>query len=524
MMPHGAKEKIDLRRADLSHLDLTGFSLEHCDLDRANLAATTLDEATIWQPRKVDFRRIGSHHRMNVVEPEGCNFDGLDLRGCGLRRVRAGCSFRGACLRGLRFEVENGADCDFMDADCAGADLLTSVMTGVKMRRTNLQRARLQLVNLERANLQGADLADAQLACANLRRADLRKANLRGANLADADLVFAKSGGADFTDVVPAILYAQRQPGPRLLQFEREMAPADYCKLTFTLLSPAGLLLPFELDRHGGPWSLTHLTPGRGVGMGWQMPGVRDLLLRLAVVYPTARLLIDTVWFNHSLLTPQGAGPLGLLTLCEVFGLPEPDESALERAREETHARNASRKADLVARLRAGPAGVGDWNSLSQEERQAFGGLTEVDLTGCDLRFLDLAWTRADRADLTRADLRGADLRIVSFRGSCLREADARATRFWHADCYQADAEGIDLRGARMQKTSWRRANLRFANLSGADLSRTCFQRADLRDANLTGVILRRTCYDARTLFPIGYTPGEGWERKGPPGPEGTNA
>lgn len=101
---------------------------------------------------------------------------------------------------------------------------------------------------------------------------------------------------------------------------------------------------------------------------------------------------------------------------------------------------------------------------------------------GADLRGITFpAFDNLDGTDLHGADLRSADLRKVS----------------WWCDgsveLSNVNLSGADLRGAWLGAPIFDRANLRGANLSGLDLRRgqfavTSFEGADLTEADLSGV------------------------------------
>ena len=93
-------------------------------------------------------------------------------------------------------------------------------------------------------------------------------------------------------------------------------------------------------------------------------------------------------------------------------------------------------------------------------------------------------WLRGDqdgvRADLSEANLSGANLRVVDLSDANLRGADLS-----EADLSGANLSGVNLRGADLNG-----ADLREADLSGADLNGTNLRGADLSGADLRGADL----------------------------------
>jgi len=116
------------------------------------------------------------------------SFRGADLRGCRFEPLVAGyIDLRGVDLRGSHMQYAMLKGGLFFHADLRKIDLRDAFLP-----RADFSEARLEGAQLERANLQSAVLAGAKLGGADLREADLTHANLR-----DADLSGAKLAGAD---------------------------------------------------------------------------------------------------------------------------------------------------------------------------------------------------------------------------------------------------------------------------------------------------------------------------------------
>jgi uncharacterized protein YjbI with pentapeptide repeats len=120
---------------------------------------------------------------------------------------------------------------------------------------------------------------------------------------------------------------------------------------------------------------------------------------------------------------------------------------------------------------------VAEWN-VWREEILRDHTLTQksADLSGADLRLMDLRRAILFGANLERADVREADL-----RGADLREVNLRWTDLSAANLSFVDLRRSNLSGANL---SW--ADLSRANLRGADVSRANVSRANLREANLS--------------------------------------
>lgn len=150
--------------------------------------------------------------------------------------------------------------------------------------------------------------------------------------------------------------------------------------------------------------------------------------------------------------------------------------------------------------------------------------MSRVDLRGANLRGtrfsgVDLTDARLDGADLTGAEFSGADIRGVSWTGAILTDTKFEGVtidsamvhsgmlRHMLANCSGCDMHALDLRGldlsgvhlegADLSGADLRGANLSHAILDGVDLKNSRLDDTDLTDAQLngcelTGVDLRR--------------------------------
>jgi uncharacterized protein YjbI with pentapeptide repeats len=113
-------------------------------------------------------------------------------------------------------------------------------------------------------------------------------------------------------------------------------------------------------------------------------------------------------------------------------------------------------------------------------ESLAFANLTEVDLSGLDLRKIDLHQAQCLKTSFSGANLDGADLSQVMF--------------------IEGDFTKTSLRGAKMERTMFIKTNLTGADIREAQLSQTTFMEADLTEADLTGASLYLSATEKTTL------------------------
>lgn len=159
---------IELRRADLSGLDLIPAQLNLVDLRGVNLSGARLP----WS----DF--YGSNLSGVLLEK-------ADLESAKFTRAE------------MDYAYLNGAD--LFGADLQDVSLIKAKLRGANLRWAKLQNAVMRTVDLENTDLRQANLAGAYLKYANLIDADLRGAELTGADLTNATLWGANLSGADLT-------------------------------------------------------------------------------------------------------------------------------------------------------------------------------------------------------------------------------------------------------------------------------------------------------------------------------------
>ena len=120
-----------------------------------------------------------------------------------------------------------------------------------------------------------------------------------------------------------------------------------------------------------------------------------------------------------------------------------------------------------------------DWENMRAN-------LSGVDLRGVDLRDLNLSGADLSYADIRYAKLIGIDLHHARIRGANLYGADLHGADLHGSTLYDADLHNVNLRCVNLICADIRCANLYCASLYGANL-----HSADLRCANLHSADLR---------------------------------
>ena len=176
--------------------------------------------------------------------------------------------------------------------------------------------------------------------------------------------------------------------------------------------------------------------------------------------------------------------------------------------------------ADHEGRLRK--EGVAAWNRWRDAALESEETVT-IDLSGSNLRGLDLqkcnlshvilcraklSGAKLQQANLAEANLQSADLSQAGLQNAVLIGANLRNARLSHADLREAqmrdtclknaDLSGADLTGARLsgaklnEATTLYGAKLQGVDLAKATLDQTSFEGADLTRANLDGAKFHR--------------------------------
>lgn len=174
----------------------------------------------------------------------------------------------------------------------------------------------------------------------------------------------------------------------------------------------------------------------------------------------------------------------------------------------------------LLAQLRGGAEGVKNWNGRKYADRLKAGPYRQADLSGAELRGVDLA-SPSDLEDkclnfqeaiFDNAILMEANLDHSIFTQASFSKADCRQARLRGARCQFACFEQTQLQQAKLRGTLFNNAKFAGADLTGADLCFANLCDADLSDAILTDVKFDHTKFNNGTRFPAGFVKGVGLE------------
>jgi uncharacterized protein YjbI with pentapeptide repeats len=178
----------DLRKANLSGLDLSGVDFKRANLTAARLDSTKLAGANLFTADLTDAV-------LTNADLSKANLDGSVLR-------RA--NFQGANLEGASLFATIIESANLSNANLAGTRIIgylrSANLSGASLRRTNAGAdPGNQSMGVMRATFVGADLSGADLSDANLFKADFSHANLTNAKLARANLMNADLVQTDLT-------------------------------------------------------------------------------------------------------------------------------------------------------------------------------------------------------------------------------------------------------------------------------------------------------------------------------------
>jgi hypothetical protein len=140
--------------------------------------------------------------------------------------------------------------------------------------------------------------------------------------------------------------------------------------------------------------------------------------------------------------------------------------------------------------------GVYIWNRWRSKQSS----LNDIDLSGANLRRMDLAEVDLRSANLSRTNLRGcnlseADLSNAILSGASLSNANlAKANlsnaNLWWANFWKARLSQATLTDAELWHANLTNANLSQANLERADLTSAVLVETNLKQANISGAIV----------------------------------
>jgi len=186
---------VDLRRKNLTGINLTGADLENNDLIGANLSRANLSNANLMGATLQNANLTNA----NLFK---ANLKGASLINANLSDTNLTFSnlistdFTGVDLRYMNLNGANLSRFNFFEKDLTGVVLTNTNLSGANLDGVNLRNMDLTGANLDGVNLRNMDLTGANLDGVNLRYMDLTGANLDGVNLRNMDLT-----GVNFSDV-----------------------------------------------------------------------------------------------------------------------------------------------------------------------------------------------------------------------------------------------------------------------------------------------------------------------------------
>ena len=130
------------------------------------------------------------------------------------------------------------------------------------------------------------------------------------------------------------------------------------------------------------------------------------------------------------------------------------------------------------------------WNAWKRENFKTPVDLSDTDLSGADLRHVEL-----HSVDLSKANMCGAKLYNAFLHGAKLSGADLQ-----NATLRESNLQDADLFGARLDHVDFTRANLKAANLGGASLIGANFSWSKLSQANFDSARLAETVFGGTDL------------------------
>jgi uncharacterized protein YjbI with pentapeptide repeats len=148
-------------------------------------------------PARIDLSKANlSHVSFAREDLSKCDFSGANLRGANL----SGADLFGANLSGANLSGANLSYANLSKANLSGADLQNARLEGTKVISADLTKADLQKAVLLNTDFEGADLSGANLRDAKFWGPNLIKVNLTGAHIYGTHLPFEKMGGATMPD------------------------------------------------------------------------------------------------------------------------------------------------------------------------------------------------------------------------------------------------------------------------------------------------------------------------------------
>lgn len=173
-------ESCDLDEANLSKLDLSGWTFERCSMRHADLSGARLAR-TVWRSTKAPFANLTG------ADLEEAQIRGCDLNNASLRRANIGSAkVVSTRMTGADLHMAKGMGFTFEEVLLVGARLPGLSFRKEKLVRLDMAQADLGKCDFRGAVLEGCSLREANLDGAQFAGADLRGADLGGLQLEDA--------------------------------------------------------------------------------------------------------------------------------------------------------------------------------------------------------------------------------------------------------------------------------------------------------------------------------------------------
>lgn len=156
--------------------------------------------------------------------------------------------------------------------------------------------------------------------------------------------------------------------------------------------------------------------------------------------------------------------------------------------------------------------GVQIWNDWREKTHNPTPAPYWLDLSGADLREVNLKGANLSEVDLRETNLSSAILEDADLRWAELLWANLSGARLSFADLRWANLTGVDLRGANLTLADLRTANLSGTNLRGANLNLTNLAEAQLEQSAMVGTTLTGAILTGCSVYGL-----SAWDLEGVP-------
>ncbi|WP_029624700.1 pentapeptide repeat-containing protein [Sphingomonas sp. KC8] len=162
----------DLEEADLSDLNLTGWTFERCNMRRTKFTGARL-EGTRWISCRGPFADFVGVDLSEAV------FSASDFNNAGFRRAGLSAAvFRGCKLTGA----------DLTDAKCMDAVFEETLLINAKLPSHSFRKLTLRRLDFSQADIRKCDFRDVVFEACSLRDANMHGSRFEGADLRGADI------------------------------------------------------------------------------------------------------------------------------------------------------------------------------------------------------------------------------------------------------------------------------------------------------------------------------------------------